>query len=366
MLRLRAILIACILLATLDASAASGRPTFTLHATGDSLTSDSDPSVAIANLTGDDETVRFQVEAPDDVEGSVVFDTRFNVSRPQQVVPWIDGVIPPERAEDQLAARTGPAFNVTQEGHAIRFLLRVPAGTHSVEFMRDVRPPSWSIEPLVHVTHNSATVVTRTDEAALAVLALESPRAGLVTFSTPAPGGQQTFPLSGLDPETSYNFRITFEDFSGNVVTTDPQEFRTAVAPILPRPTIELVAPTNGSTNEFPVTLVHARIQDSASPIRSVSLYVDKAYVPEATRFLAADTFRYEPEAPLGPGRHTVLIEAANEAGGTERLIAKFVVDARSTPLPGAVVIAAFVGSALLLSLARNRRAGWEEPNQRS
>ena len=91
----------------------------------------------------------------------------------------------------------------------------------------DTTPPVIS-NVLVNTTNNSATVTWITDEAATskvewgASTSYEKPAVsdnGLVV--------QHALPLAGLQPDTTYNFRLTSTDFFNNTVTTGNLTFKT-------------------------------------------------------------------------------------------------------------------------------------------
>lgn len=324
----------------------------------------SGPDVNITNTTTTSDGISLTISAHAPAVGEIIISSQFNVSSPRQIVPRIWGVILEERPPGDLANATGPAFNVSAEGERIHFDIALPVGEHALTLTHDTTPPVWQIDTPSDVTHNAAVVTSRTDEAALAVLLLDNPRVGTVAFSTPAPGGRQTFPLSGLDPETDYSFTITFEDFSGNTITSEPRTIRTMPRPLLPQPRISIVTPENGSTVSEPVKQIDARIEDAVSTVRTVSLYVDKTFVPDATRLLTGNEFRYIPPQALGPGRHTIVLEATNEAGGESRSTSTFIVAADSVPFPGFGLIATII-TVSVLSRARTTREAEAGPIRR-
>lgn len=312
------------------------------------------PDVNITDTSATIEGVALTISARAPAIGEVNVSSQFNVTRARQVVPRLGGAIMEERTAEEIESAAGPAFNLSSGEDWVRFTILVPAGDHDLTLTPDTTPPGWQMSAPSDVTHNAAVITSRTDEAALAILLLENPRVGTVAFSTPAPGGRQTFPLSGLEPETNYSFTITFEDFSGNTVTSESSTFRTTARPILPQPRVSIITPANGSTVAQPVTRIDARIEDVASPVRAVSLYVDKTFVPDATRLLSGSEFRYLPLQALGPGRHTVVLEATNEVGGEARSIATFTVAANNVPFHGGGVVAAILVASAII---RARRA---------
>ena len=350
------ILVAIIVALLILPPAGAGSPpaAFDVRIDAGTIDARSGPDVNITDMTATTDGASFMINTRAPAVGEILVSSQFNVSRPRQIVPRIGDVIMEERTPDELANATGPAFNVSQDENGVRFGIALPAGEHVLTLTPDTTPPVGQINAPSDVTHNAAVITSRTDEAALAVLLLENPRVGTVAFSTPAPGGRQTFPLSGLDPETDYSFTITFEDFSGNTITSEPSTFRTTPRPILPQPRISILTPTNGSTVAEPVTSIDARIEDAVSPVRAVSLYVDKTFIPDATRLLSGREFRYLPLQALGPGRHTIVLEATNEVGGEARSIATFTVSADSVPFPGIGMIATII---VVSAIIRARRA---------
>lgn len=269
-----------------------------------------------------------------------------NITGRHDLAFWLDDGFVQEVSLEGLASATLPSYNVTSaNGTSVE--LTLPAGNHTLRIQLDHTPPKPELIDIIAITHNSALVKTRTDEPTLAALVLSS-SARVVPFSTPRPAYDHTFPLAGLDADTDYSFNVTFEDYSGNRATLGPYSFRSSPAPFKPTPTVILLEPADGAHFTAPVERIIATVEDANSTILTLTVFVDKEPI---TVELKDGRIEHRLATALGPGPHTLTIEASNELGGIATARSKFTVDARQTSN-----VEAFLGVACIMLLALTRR----------
>lgn len=288
----------------------------------------------------------------------------FDVERPRQMVPSLivpDDVYPLfyEYPNERVWEADGPARVFHVSGDASDIVLRLgvegPA-PRTLVLERDVRPPSFTIGEVTNVTHIGFYQETRTDELALANLKIG--KAGSeekVENPTPAYHVRQRFPIQGLDPETDYDALVVFEDWAGNAATSETYRVRTAPAPVLPSPTIEVLEPLPNATIPPGALTVRARIVPADAPVvqDGIRVFFD---VREVTPLIVYNgtVVTYSVLGTLGTGSHRVAVEVTDTAGGhaVERWSFHVGDPGRSeAPLPLAVALAA-------LTLAAMRRRG--------
>lgn len=273
--------------------------------------------------------------------------TFLNITGPRDLVFWLDGGFVQEVALEGLSNATAPSYNLTS-ANGTAFELTLPPGNHTLRIQLDRTPPIPELVDIAAITHNSALVKTRTDEPTLAALVLSS-SARVVPFSTPRPAYDHTFPLAGLEPDMDYSFSVTFEDYSGNRAALGPYTFRSNPAPVKPVPTLRLIEPQNGTRFATPVERIVATVEDQNSTILTLTVFVDKEPI---TVELKDGRIEHQLIKPLGPGTHTLTIEAGNELGGVATERSKFTVEGRQTENAEAFLVLACV---MLLALVRRR-----------
>lgn len=341
-------LIACILLAlvAIPAASAGGDTRYVIRllpttaeamsGTHGSLTFVSYSEAGYVFTTGTEATIRVEIDA-----------TALNITGRHDLAFWLDEGFVQEVSLERLSGAAVPSYNMTSaSGTAVELML--PAGNHSLRIQLDHTPPNAELVDITAITHNSALVKTRTDEPTLAGLVLASD-VRIVPFSTPRPAYEHSFPLSGLDPDTDYSFNVTFEDHSGNRVTLGPYTFRSNPAPLRPVPTIRLMEPQDGTRFATPVERIVATVEDQNSTILTLTVFVDKEPI---TVELKDGRIEHQLIKPLGPGTHTLTIEAGNELGGVATERSKFTVEGRQTNNAETFLVLACV---MLLALARRR-----------
>lgn len=297
------------------------------------------------------------------VDNSTTFEVRmrgFDVERPRQMVPSLlvpEDVYPlfypypNERVwEAEGAARV---FHV--EGGPDDFVLRLgvegPAN-RTLVLERDVTPPDFTLGEVRNVTHIGFYQETRTSELALANLHVRKPGAAEpVENPTPEYHVLQRFPIQGLDPETDYDVVVLFEDWAGNVATSETYRVRTIAAPVVPAPTIEVLEPLPNATIPPGTVAVRARIVPADAPVvqDGIRVFFD---VREVTPLIVYDgtVVTYAPLGTLGEGSHRVAVEVTDTAGGhaVERWSFQVENPARSeAPLPFVAALAALTIAAL-------------------
>lgn len=349
------LLLALVLVGSLPLADAAS-PRFLVRVAPDAATIEPAAGVDVTQVNETNDSITFNVSNAARAEGVFRLEGRFVVERVRQIVPRVDGAIPPEVVDADVNKTSVTAFNATSEGAVARFAFAFQPGNHTVSFTRDVEPPTFGAATLKDIQFNLAVIETRTNEPAIADLVVTSGQRAPVLFRTPEASFVQTFPVSGLDANTDYDFNVTFRDFSGNVAVMPPGHFRTPARPVVPVPTITLVTPANGSTvaSASSITL---HIVDTSGSVRAVMIYLDKTAAPDPTALLQGETLTYTPREPIGPGTHRLVVEATNELGGSSQMFASFTVGGR--PSPGAPMWTVLAMSALAAAVGATRRRGW-------
>jgi hypothetical protein len=261
----------------------------------------------------------------------------FEVERPRQVVPMLEGLLFTEMGhQDGVDEAVNPyrVLNITGTGDG-GFVYRVsfPASSDGSEFTltRDVTPPAFQLGAIEDITHNSFYVETTTDEPALGVLWIEradveEPRT--VEHRTSSPSLIQKFPIRGLFPDTPYRFHVEFHDWAGNTAVSDWVEFTTAPRLIGESPVIHGVFPEPNATLAGPVDAIEASFDPVGGAFADggVRLFVNLQEVTSETQ-LSSGGLRYAPEGGLEPGMHVVRLELLNTANATAELRWTFTVE---------------------------------------
>lgn len=291
----------------------------------------------------------------------------FNVTRVEQAAPILEGIAEDRFPlfvrfpDDLLWTADGPAQVYRYNGTPDRFVLRLglPAGNATLVLHRDVTPPGFTLGPVTNVTHISFFQETRTDEMSYANLRIrEAPGGEWIENPTPAYHVLQRFPIQGLDPDTDYEAQVTFTDWAGNQVKSDPYRVRTAPKPIVPIPTVTPLEPLPNATLPNGTFVIRASVASDA-PLQGgdIRFFLDKREVREGLRF-DGETFSYQPPAPLEPGVHSAAVEVTNALGG--RGVARWTFEVagaeREAPGPALpLLVLALVGG---VALSRRTRSG--------
>lgn len=307
------------------------------------------------------ESYEWSVNVTEDrVVVDLVLHEGFDVDRPKQLVPQVDGEYLGEVRGDVTERESPrPLFNLTSEGEPWTYGLSLPGpGELNLTLERDVQPPIVSMGPVADVTHYSFDVATTTDEYAFGALVLHDADRG--EQPTPRLSLEQRFPVIGLDPDTTYTFHVRAWDWSGNEATTDTETVTTRPEPTPPVPELTVLSPEpNGTVTSLDDVVVEVRFESEASPVREggVSVFFDKAPVPASDVRFEDDRVVFHVEDALDPRSYSVSVEVTNEAGGTAVERWSFTVEE-----PARASFPGFVVGVLVLALAcglgrRNRRA---------
>ncbi len=286
----------------------------------------------------------------------------FDVDRPKQVVPLLDGKHFIQITAFDVAEVDEPArvlkLNELKDGFAYRLGIPGP-GKAVLSLAVDRTAPTFHLEDPSAVTHYSFYMETRTDESAYGTLKVR-PAADMdaewVEFPTPTPDKLHRYPVQGLQPATRYNWFVAFEDWSGNVASTDTFTLTTRPKPAVPLPIVKLVTPEDGSRITPEDRIIEASIESPGSDIveGGVRLFVDLKEVHEG--FTVTDgILRYTVPADFDIGVHRVSVEVTNELEGKTVAQSKFTVDRLGVPGPGILGILGMVSMAAIAAGLRRR-----------
>lgn len=290
--------------------------------------------------------------------GSVV-EVRLNgaldIARALQAVPTLDGRYFVEKPLAEVEAAGARAFNVTGAGANASLVLNLGRGPGKLlNLTRDVAPPVPALGQPSEVTHRGFLLVTRTDERALAELRIKPASGGEeVLHPTPQPAFEQTFPVQGLDPNTAYEVRIRFTDWSGNEAWSAPFGVRTLPRPPAPLPVFRDLFPPPNATMAPPMDTIMARVDSPEANLTrdGIRVFVD---LTETRLFtFEGGLVRHVTAQPLAGGLHRASIEATNDAGGKATAVWSFTVAGSALPGPEALPL---VAMAVLVAVAMRRR----------
>lgn len=345
-------------LALLAAPALAGDADLTLSLSPDGAVDREDPRglVEDANHTPG-EAYAWTLNGTDDYHTvEIRVDGTFELDRPRQLVPLLDGkhFIELSGRDVDEVDRPARVFNLTGDASTFTYRLGVPGpGAANLTLHVDTEPPEVEIGEVRELDHVSFDLPTTTSEPALAWLNVTPVEGGdTVPFPTNTPDRRQTFLVQGLDPETTYELELRYEDWSGNVVRPDVFTVTTEPRPEAPTPIVEPVRPTPDATVAPDETLVEATFDGNGSPVSAsgVRLFVDKQEVDHDDFTVEDGTLRYRAPAPLDEGPHSVAVEVENQAGGLGVARWSFTVEgAEPAPAPGVAALAALAGAGALL-----------------
>lgn len=281
----------------------------------------SHPSVVELVDASPGDAYRWTVNVTDEqVVVDLVLHEGFDVDRPRQLVPEVDGEYPGEVRGDVVDRESPrPLFNLTSDEGTGMYGLSLPGpGELNLTLERDVQPPSVSMGPVEEVTHNGFDVATTTDEYAFGALVLHDVDRG--EQPTPRLSLEQRFPVIGLDADTAYAFHVRAWDWSGNEATTSMETVTTLPEPTPPVPELTVLSPEpNGTVTSLEDIVVEVRFISEDSPVREggVSVFFDKAPVPASDVQFEDDRVLFHVEDALDPRSYSVSVEVTNQAGGT-------------------------------------------------
>lgn len=322
------------------------------------------------------ERVQFRLTSPrDQVSIEVRVEGGFQVERPQQLVPHLvldageatcidvrakgacDDTLfvpfPDERIWEYDSPARVYSLNGTSDGWVLRLGVPGPANA-TLALVRDITPPKLTVAAPTNLTHLSFFAESLTDE--LAIVDLQVRKVGATEWvlnPTPDPNVRQRFPIQGLSPATTYEYRYVATDWAGNEATSPTYTITTLAQPVVERPTVSPLAPLpNATLSPGDAVVVRARVE-GVSPVHASGLrfFYDKQAITEGLVFEGRDFSWSPPKAPAA-GHHSIALEATNEAGGTGSARWTFDVGGNATPAlaPGIVVVLAL---ALALAMAR-------------
>lgn len=261
----------------------------------------------------------------------------------------------------EITTAFGPFYNLTRTatGWDLTVLLR-GNGLTRLTLERDVAPPSLVGGPRVeNVTHQTLLIYTQTTEWAFVEVVVEG---GDLRQEHPTSvmSRYQTFPIQGLEPETTYAYTISAWDVAGNEQQVATGTFTTLARPVGPKPVVTSVFPSDKAHLSGAPAWVEAQFASPESPVSKdrVRIFVDLKEVPtaEAQGLAINDTHvRYAPPNGFGPGTHVVSVEVTNQAGETTSKRWTFTVaQSQETPAPSAM-LAALAAAGAAAMLARRR-----------
>jgi hypothetical protein len=335
------------------------------------------PDATADLLAHDDHTVLWRIRTNlTALDGTIEIKGWFNVSRIRQVVPdhrtreagedgWrlfipVDAATIPDRpAGARNANVTGTPQDIT-----MRLAFPVDANSHEahLRLRRDVHPPVYHIGQVRDATHFGFYVESTTDEPALATLWVRP--ADLtrepVPFPTTVASSPQRFPVQGLEPDRDHLFRIEFEDWAGNRISSPELPARTAAKPVHPAPTITAREPPPNATVAGPVRLVAVNFTGEG-PTRAahVAAFVDKMAQLSSNVTVLPGRVEVRLEPGLGPGFHSVGFDLRTAEGGLTEDSWTFTVAGKGASAPAAPTLVALALAAGAAVLVRNRRARW-------
>lgn len=295
--------------------------------------------------------------------GDVRIHQAFAVERARQLVPELDDHYFFELRSDDLWDVDGPArlYNASGTDGEYVYRLGLPGpGQAVLTLRRDVTAPNYTLGPVQALTHQGFLLTTTTSEYAYADLKIR-PMGGGEEVHNPTPliALEQTFPVAGLRPETPYEVRFRFWDWSDNSVEDDGFTLQTPAKPPAPLPAFSELRPEPNSTVGPQDVIVQARYESPESPVGAggVRLFFDKKEIHEHS-LVPGGLVIYHAPSPLKAGSHSVSLEVLNEAGGFG--VARWVftvAGADFVPGPGLPMVILFVAT-FAWALARRRRDG--------
>lgn len=261
---------------------------------------------------------------------------------------------PNDRVWEAEGAARVYALNGTPEHAVLRLSIPGPVNG-TLALGRDVTAPVVTLSAPTNVNHFSFFDETTTDE--LAIVDLQVRKEGAtewVVNPTPDLNLRQKFPIQGLSPNTSYEYRFVARDWAQNEVTSPVYRLRTAPAPIVEVPIVTAMEPAPNATVAAGEVFVRAAVE-SASKVdpASVRLFLDKTAITQGVRFDGANV-TYTPTTPLAPGKHSLSVEATNAAGGTGLARWSFTIPgAQATPAPAPLLVLAALAAVAVVARRR-------------
>ena len=140
----------------------------------------------------------------------------------------------------------------------------------------DLTPPVISNIQASDLTSSSATITWTTDEVSDSQVEYgKSTSYGNVTSIGSPLVTAHNVSLSGLDAQTTYNYRVRSKDAAGNQAVSSNQTFITAAPPDTTKPQVSITSPSNGSsvTRGYVVT-INAQATDNIK-VSKVEFYVN-------------------------------------------------------------------------------------------
>lgn len=248
----------------------------------------------------------------------------------------------------------GRVFWSSGSGDDLVLRLGVPGPVNAtLVLQRDERAPGFTLGAPQNVTHFSFYMETRTDELAWGDLQVRKADAGgeWVRNPTPVPHVLQRYPVQGLDAASTYDARVAFKDWAGNVATSETFTVTTLTEPIRPRPIVAPLAPAPNATVEGGAVVVRASVESPESPIEDVRVFFDKREVTQLAR--VEDGVVTFAAGALEPGRHSVSVEARNAVGGEADARWAFDVAGEARAAPGLGALATLAVAAALVAVRR-------------
>lgn len=358
----RFLLFAVLLFSVLPAATAETYPTaFTIVIANGEPPTDDAPEGTVLLVKDDGDAWAWDLTLTEDYTVAEVRATGFDLDRAPQLLPEFDDSaqhaevdhlhphffqeVPRDVSDVDGAARI---VNYTIDGDTVVLRLGLTGpGEATLSLRRDVTPPTFTVGTPTNITHFSFLVKTTTDEFAFGDVRVRPSAGGdEVPNPTAVPALEQTYPVQGLDPATTYVAYAVFTDWSGNEARSPPFTVETAPLPVVPSPAIVALVPAPNSTVAAP-TRITASIEGPAPIAASgIRLFVDKREIVDGVSLVQGDaagtrvTVVHTPAAPLAPGRHSASVEVVDSAGGKALARWSFDVEGSTAEAPGPGFIA--------------------------
>ena len=191
----------------------------------------------------------------------------------QKITASTSGSALPQRVIDADYAISNNQITVALPGFASTeaFVLTLAAPVSN-----DLTPPVISNIQASDLTSSSATITWTTDEVSDSQVEYgKSTSYGSVTSIGSPLVTAHNVSLSGLDAQTTYNYRVKSKDAAGNQAVSSNQTFITAAPPDTTKPEVSITSPSNGSsvTRGYVVT-INAQATDNIK-VSKVEFYVN-------------------------------------------------------------------------------------------
>ena len=181
----------------------------------------------------------------------------------------------------------------------------------------DTTAPTISARTATNITGTSATITWTTNEAATSQVEYGLTTSyGSMTAIDPTLVTAHSVTITGLAPNTTYNWRVRSKDAAGNETVSANSTFTTAAAPDTTTPTVTLTAPAANAIIAGTVTLT-ATASDNVA-VAGVQFLLDgNALGAEDTTSPYSFTWNTATALATTSGPHTLAARARDTSGNT-------------------------------------------------